>query len=62
MEINWKYIFGSIAIASLVGLQLGAWYFGYDGQVFSFTTSAIVAILAFITGVNLTSIAAKHNK
>lgn len=49
MEFN-KYMFGAVAIAALVGLQVAAWYFGFNGQVFAMTTSGITAILAFIAG------------
>jgi hypothetical protein len=52
MEIN-KYVFGCVCIGSLVGLQLGAWYFGFDGQITVLCTTAIGSIIAFIIGKSL---------
>jgi uncharacterized membrane protein YjjP (DUF1212 family) len=49
-----KYTFGAIGIICFVALQIVAWILGYDGQVFTFSTSAISGILMFLTGVNLT--------
>jgi len=49
-----KYTFASIAIISLVVLQLGAWSLGFDGQVTTFCFGGITAILGFITGASIT--------
>ncbi len=49
MEFN-KYMFGSVAILALVLLQVSAFYFGFNGQVTTFCTTAIGAVLAFVFG------------
>jgi len=49
MDFN-KYLFGSIAIGSIAGIQIVAWILGFDGQVTTMCTSTIVAIIAFVIG------------
>jgi hypothetical protein len=55
MNIEWKYMFGCIAVGGLAIIQLGAFYFGHDGAMTSFTTSSIAAIIAFLLGLNVPS-------
>jgi len=55
MKIEWKYMFGSIAVGSLAIIQIVAFYIGHDGAMVSFTTSSITAIVAFLLGLNIPS-------
>lgn len=52
MEIGAR-LFSILAISILAGLQLGAWYMGFNGQITVLTTSAIVGLLAFATGLKI---------
>ena len=52
MEIGAR-LFSLIVIGLLVGLQIGAWYMGFDGQVTTLVTTAIVGLLAFATGLKI---------
>jgi membrane protein YdbS with pleckstrin-like domain len=52
MEIN-KYVFGSIALIALVGLQITAWYFGFNGNIQSLCTGGITAVIAFVIGIEI---------
>jgi len=49
-------VFALIAIGILAGIQLGAWYMGFNGQVTLFVTSCIVGLLGFSTGINFMNI------
>jgi len=46
-------LFSIIAILILAGLQLTAWYMGFNGQMTIMVTSAIVGLLAFATGLKI---------
>jgi len=46
-------LFSILAIGVIAGLQLGAWYMGFDGQVTVMATSCIVGLLAFATGLKI---------
>jgi len=52
MEIGAR-LFSISAIIVIAGLQLGAWYLGFNGQVTVLTTSSIVGLLAFATGLKI---------
>ena len=52
MEIGAR-LFSIIAIGIVAGLQLGAWYMGFNGQVTVLSTSTIVGLLAFATGLKI---------
>lgn len=54
-----KYLFGCVCIITLGCIQIGAFALGIDGQVLSFTTTAIGGIIAFLLGLNITSPAQK---
>lgn len=49
-----KYIFGITAIISLLGIQLIAFYLGYNGQFTIIITNTITLILGFLGGTSLT--------
>jgi len=46
-------VFSIIAILILAGLQVTAWYMGFNGQVTLIVTNAIVGLLAFATGLKI---------
>ena len=52
MEIGAR-LFSIIAIGLLAGLQIGAWYMGFNGQMTLLVTSSIVGLLAFATGLKI---------
>jgi hypothetical protein len=52
MEIGQR-LFTLIAIAILAGLQLGAWYMGFDGQITLLLTSTIVGLVCLVTGLKI---------
>jgi hypothetical protein len=52
MEIGIR-LFSLSAIGILAGLQLGAWYMGFNGQVTVIVNSGIVGLLAFATGLKI---------
>jgi len=52
MEIGAR-LFALIAIGILAGLQIVAWYMGFNGQVTTLVTSCIVGLLALATGLKI---------
>lgn len=59
MDFN-KYLFAAVAIVSLAGLQVAAWYLGHDGQISMFIFTAIGGIIGFITGLKINFSPAKQ--
>jgi len=56
MEIimNEKYLVGSVAIIVLGIIQITALLLGIDGQVMIILTNAIIAIISYLLGVDIT--------
>lgn len=52
MEIGTR-LFAITAIGILAGLQIGAWYMGFNGQVTVLCTTTIVGLVAFATGLKI---------
>jgi len=52
MEIGTR-LFALIAIGVLAGLQVGAWYMGFNGQVTVLCTTTIVGLISFATGLKI---------
>lgn len=52
MEIGTR-LFSILAIGILAGLQVGAWYMGFNGHITMIVTSSIVGLLAFATGLKI---------
>ena len=46
-------LFALITIGILAGLQIGAWFMGFNGQVTTFVTSCIVGLLALAVGLKI---------
>ena len=46
-------LFSTIIILILAGLQVTAWYMGFNGQVTTLVTSCIVGLLALATGLKI---------
>lgn len=52
MEIGQR-LFTLVTIAILAGLQLGAWYMGFNGQLTLILTSTIVGLVMLVTGLKI---------
>ena len=52
--MNEKFIFGIVAIIIFAVIQIGAFVMGFNGQVLTITTNAIVAIVSYLLGVDIT--------
>lgn len=52
IEIGQK-LFTLVVIGILAGLQLGAWYMGFDGQLTILLTSTIVGLVMLVTGLKI---------
>ena len=52
MEIGPR-LFSIIGIGIIAGLQITAWYMGFNGQMTILATSSIVGLLAFATGLKI---------
>ena len=46
-------LFVVIVIGTLTGLQLGAWYMGFNGQLTLILTSTIVGLVMLVTGLKI---------
>ena len=46
-------VFSLIGIGIIAGLQVTAWYMGFNGQMTLLATSSIVGLLAFATGLKI---------
>lgn len=52
MEIGQR-LFTLVVIVTLTGLQLGAWYMGFNGQLTVILTSTIVGLVMLVTGLKI---------
>jgi hypothetical protein len=55
-----RTILAIVAIICVTLIQIVAWYLGFNGQITTFVTSAITAILGFFTGINLSESVRKN--
>jgi len=46
-------LFSLLTILLLGGIQVGAWYMGFNGQITTLLTSSIVGLIAFATGLKI---------
>ena len=59
MKIEGKYLFGIVAVLGLIGLQISAWYMGFNGQITSLCTAGISSLISFLIGLEILPPSAK---
>jgi len=54
MKFEPKHIIGIVALCCFTGIQITAFVLGYNGQILTITTNALIAIIGYLLGVDLT--------
>lgn len=50
--IEGKHIFGIVAIICITAIQISAFFLGHDGQIFTFCSMAIAAVVGAVLGIS----------
>ena len=54
MKFEPKHIIGLVAMLCFCGIQITAFVMGYNGQILTITTNALIGIIGYLLGIDIT--------